>query len=253
MTRGECIKYMRYKLDVINSNISPSYEDSELYPFLDRATVLIIKDFIKSGNLEPIKDVIATELFSAASLSHANNSSGFVSNHESQFPVYADLSNLNGGDNTFLDYIDGSILLYRPNDTVNQITFENSTWVKLDKKERIIANRYKTSNFNKPYFLNPVAYISDNTKHLVIIPDYWTQFDKLELASGSMLHLTYAKMPTKFEDIADDDTEPDLSPDLHYNIVDTASDFAKIPIDPQSAAAEVQVDNAVKEKSEKEQ
>lgn len=239
MNKTEILEYVRYKLDVINTNISPAYEDEELEPFLDKAQLLIIKNAIKDGNLDLIQKVLITKSFLATERTPMKDVDGMEPNNEEQMPFYISLAD------DLVDYISSSVKVTRPSDTVNKIT--TATWIKNEKIKQNAVRHYLTNHFNKPYFREPKAYSFNNNKNLVILPDYWTVFADTD----NTFQLTYAKIPTSFSVLGDLDS-PDLDIHTHYDIADKAAGLIQVPINAQKAATDMQVDDAL-EQSDKQQ
>lgn len=238
MTRQEILDYMRLRLDVINSNISPSYEDAELYPFLDRAYLMVMDQQFKLGELSLLKNLLAKSTIGNTYITELAETDGYQPNNESQLPVKVDLSNLSD----FYTHINSLTKLTRPSDSLLEIN--TGKWFANELIKTGGAENVLVSPVNRPYFIYPKVRIDYEGSFMIIYPDYYMSFD----VSSDIVIINYLELPQKFENIGSD-SEPAIHSSLHHNIADKAADLANIPIDSQKAAQEVQVEEQVKKSS----
>lgn len=236
MNRGEFLDYIRNKLHTLDSGVGSSYEDVELYDFLDRAQLIVLNQQIAKGNTTYLDDLITTQTL-LSEYTELVSSSKFLPNGESQFPIYFSLSDLTY---TFYAYIGGTIALTRPNDTYLTIS-SHAVNFPLELLQETALDKFRISPVNRPYFYNPKVVINYRDQRVLIIPDYYMDFGSS--FSGSF---TYIKTPTKFADMATDLIVPDVNEALHFDIADKAADLAKTPLDAQVAYSEVKTDEEIK-------
>lgn len=233
MNKTEIIEYMRYRLDVIDSNISPSFEDAELYPFLDRAYLMVIDQQFKTGNLHLLKDLITNSVITGADITTLSNN--YQGNAENQYPIKVDLS-------SFADFYiltNSWTKLTRPSDVL--LTITSDKWFPNELIENEDVNNILITPVNRPYFMYPKVMMDYSGDYLTVYPDYYMEFDESTNLS-KVVSIRYLKMPATFDTL----TTPVVHTSLHYNIADKAADLVRSTINPERAAQEIQIDEQVK-------
>ena len=230
MNRSEFLEYLRLRLDVINSDVSPSYEDDELYPFLDRAYLMVIDQQAKQGNFHFLKGLLASNTVDSGSITSLSDDV-YMKNNEDTYPLKVNLNSLT----SFYIHTYSQTKVKRGDSISSTSSYQ---WFPNDPIQIENASNVLITPVNKPYFLYPKVLVDYNEQNLIIFPDNYMMFDP---ASNSV-KINYLKLPEKFKNLS----TPAIHESLHHDVADKAANLAKIPINAQEAAQEVQVDEQVK-------
>jgi hypothetical protein len=202
MTAAEFKAYFLAEYDAATSLSAPAWEDSEISSFLNIAQDSVVTELYKVKELNKLAELINTTYLT------------FLQAHPSIFNgLWFDLTNVSLKTDYFY-FIGGKAAISRTNPIIY------SEWIPIEFVDRVNADKFFQTSFNKPWFRNPKIFIDTfdsldqntgvNTRFVVLVDGYSTR-------SIANLEVTFLKKPDRINITLG--TTTNLNESLHQAIV----------------------------------
>ena len=209
MTTAEMISAFEVSYDIANLE-GPPYEDPEILIALNKAQIIEVLNEVKIRRWTNITNIIENEAGLLVVSPH---------NYERSYS-YTPAQ-------TYIGYISSKT-------KVTRITYKPiavAGWIENKPITKEQSGKYITNALNRPIILQPVVYEDEDNTLTVLIDQHTT------VAGVADFYLEYVRLPV---DITAG-VSCEINEILHERIVQTAVDIAKNIINPNEAAASVQV------------